>query len=240
MQTPKKEKVIALCDDQQEVLEELEANIRYIEKKLQQNFEIQMFHSGEELLEASNNPDILFLDIEMDGMDGIETGRKIKQKNPQCKIIMATGNDNRYKDAFRIQAFRFITKPFEVEEIEEALKAVLDLFVGTDIIELYQARTLHQIRQLDIKYIRAYNGYTEFLVQQNIFRKDMSLDTLQEILDMRTFYRINRQYIVNMYWIQNYDNGILTIDNQIFKVSRRKRSDFEKVYVNYDIKYRWG
>lgn len=235
-----KKKVIALCDDQQKALEELEEYVRHIGETLQQDFEIQIFHSGEELLEAPESPAIIFLDIEMEGIDGIETGRRMKQKNPECKIIMATGNENRYKDAFRIQAFRFITKPFEKEEIDEALKAVLGTFVGTDIIELYRARNLYQIRQLDIKYAKAYNGYTEFAVQESIFRKESSLDALQKILDTRTFYRINRQYMVNMYWIQHYDNGILTIDDQTFKVSRRKRSDFEKKYVDYDIKYRRG
>ena len=118
------------------------------------------------------------------------------------------------------------------------MEAALNTFLGTESIGLYRARTLYEVRQKDIKYVKAFNGYTEFAVQESIFRKDISMDALKEQLDMRTFYRINRQYLVNMHWIQKYKNGTLLLANQEFQVSRRKRSDFEKVYMDYELNYR--
>lgn len=233
-------RVIAICDDQQAVLDELERYIKQIGDELKQNFKICKYHSGEELLEEIESISIVFLDIEMNGMDGIETGRMIKQKNSECKIIMATGNENRFKEAFRIRAFRFVTKPFEIAEIAEALEAVLDTFVGTNMMELYRERTPYHIRQLDIKYVRAFNGYTEFAVQEEKFRRDTSLDALEEVLDTRTFYRVNRQYIVNLYWVQKYSDGTLAVGDKYIRIPRRKKSDFEKKYIDYDIKYRRG
>lgn len=240
MKTEKCDRVIALCDDQPEVLGDLERHIRQISEEMQQDFEIYKFCSGEELLEEIEKISIVFLDIEMDGMDGIETGRIIKQKKPECKIIMASGKENRFKEAFRIQAFRFITKPFEDGEIKEALEAVLDSFVGTKTMELYRKRITYQVRQLDIKYIKAFNGYTEFAVQEGIFRRDISLDALEEVLDMRIFYRINRQYIINMHWIQKYSDGMVVVGDKNIRVPRRKKSDFTRSYIDYDIKYRRG
>ncbi len=238
MQTDRGSRGIAICDAKQETLAELEKLIMQICKDTRQDVQMYQFHSGETLLEAIAKVSIVFLGIQLGEMDGIEIGRIIKQKKPECRIILVTGNESRYKDAFRIQAFRFVTKPFEREEVEEALEAALNTFVGTESIELYRARTLYEVRQKDIKYVKAFNGYTEFAVQESIFRKDISMDALKEQLDMRTFYRINRQYIVNMHWIQKYENGTLLLANQEFKVSRRKRSDFEKVYMDYEINYR--
>ena len=240
MKTEKCDRVIALCDDQPEILEDLERHIRQVGEEIQWEFEIWKFRSGQELLEEIEKISIVFLDIEMDGMDGIETGRIIKRKKPECKIIISSGKENRFKEAFRIQAFRFITKPFENEEIKEALEGVLDSFVGTRIMELYRKRTSYQVRQLDIKYIKAFNGYTEFAVQEGIFRKDTSLDALEEMLDMRTFYRVNRQYIINMHWVQKYTDGMLVVGDKNIRVPRRKKSDFERTYIDYDIKYRRG
>ena len=66
----------------------------------------------------------------MPGMDGIETGKEyLKQLKDRrdCKIIMASGAIERFKEVFKIQPFRFITKPFSLEEMEEVIEETLEL-----------------------------------------------------------------------------------------------------------------
>lgn len=86
-------------------------------------YSIGVFTSGEQILEAAENCkfDIIFLDIDMPGLDGIDTGSRLRDICPECIIVMATGMENRIKEAFKIHAFRFVSKPYSDEEIYEAL-----------------------------------------------------------------------------------------------------------------------
>lgn len=231
---------VALCDDQEYILVQLKKMLQEILKKKGCQYIIEVFSSGEELISKNEYCDVVFLDIEMPGMDGIQVGEIIRQRNAECKIIMATCAIERYKEAFHIRAFRFVTKPFVSEEIEEAIDAVLSLKRDDDGIELYYQRVLYKIKWKDIQYIQAYNGYSEFLVENRIFRKEISLNSIEEQLDMQFFSRIHRQYIVNMRWIISYDNGEVRVGNQVIPVSKRKRKEFEQEYIEFDLKYRRG
>lgn len=229
---------IGICDDQTEVVNVLEKMIAAIQEQWGCEWEILSFTSGEELLKHIQKIDVVFLDIEMPKMDGIQVGNKIKRKNPDCKIIMATGMTERFKDAFRIQAFRFVTKPFDKEEIEEALTAFLNTCVGTEPMELYYNRNAYTVFQKDIQYIQAFDGYAEFITKNLVFRKEIALNDLEQRLDDRIFCRIDRKYIINFRWVDNLKDDVLFLGGRRFHISRRKKKEVEKKYIEYDLKYR--
>lgn len=231
---------IGICDDQKNIVLELNQLIQTIQNEWSCNWDIRLFHSGDELINEISEIDAVFLDIEMPEIDGIEVGRKIKLIKPNCKIIMATGKVDRFKETFKIHAVRFITKPFDKNEVEEALDVVIKMNFGGEIMELFYMRNPYKIPQYMIQYINAYNGYAEFAVDNRILRREISLTDLMILLDKRLFFRINRQHVINLRWISSYDEGNIQINEKIFKVSRRKKKEFEQKYIDYDIKYRWG
>lgn len=207
-------------------------------RKKKQAWQIEVFTSGEALIEAVKELDVIFLDIEMPELDGIETGRMIRKMNPCCKIIMATGKVERFKEAFHIQAFRFITKPFDMEEIEEALQAVENVTIGNTMLEVSYHRSGYEVKQRQIRYIQAFNGIAELTIDNVVMRKEISLEELEQLLDKRIFVRIHRQFIVNLCWVDSYKNGVVSVGGEKIKISRRRKKDFEEKYVYYDIHYR--
>ena len=124
-------KVIGICDDEELAPRRLERMIREMLGKRPElygtEWEIRLYFSGEELLEEAGDCAVIFLDVKMPGMDGIETGRRIMIRYPSCKVILATGERDRYKEGYRIHALRFVTKPFEEAEVAEALEAAVDI-----------------------------------------------------------------------------------------------------------------
>ena len=229
---------IGICDDEHMIIEIL---IRFVEQSLRKRrlkLDIFPFVSGFSLLEVITELDAVFLDISMPEMDGFEVGTAINQRNPSCKIIMATANPQRYKDAFKINAFRFITKPFDPAEIDEAVDALLKMKIGEEKIQLYSKRILYEVPQKVILYWKAYNGYSEANVQNKCFRRDLSLNEVEGLLDDRLFVRIHKRYIVNMQYIDNYKKHTVTIGGVSLPISRRKQKVFEQEYLNFDINYR--
>ena len=231
---------IGLCDDNQAAVRQLEEMIQEYLTKKKIEATLLSFFDAEKLLNSTEKLDILFLDIDMPEKDGIQVGEELRKRGSQCKIIMATGREDRFKETYRFSPFRFATKPFVKEEIEEYLEDVLKTFIGRNKVEFYKARVLYQIEEEQILYIRAYDGYVEAKIKgtDNFMRKETSLGKLEEILDARLFYRINREYIVNMYYIENYKLGIVDVCGLQMKVSRRNKKEFEKKFQEFDLKYR--
>lgn len=231
---------IGICDDRQEAILVLKKYIEDVMHKRKEDWEIQSFSSGGELLQKIEELSIVFLDIEMPNLDGIETGREILKRNPDCKIIMATGIQERFKEAFQIRAVRFVTKPFQKEEVEEALNAALSRVWEQKTIELSMKRISYQIYQKEIAYVRAFNGYTEYAVDGQWMRKEVTLEDAEKLLDDRVFARVSRQFLVNLAYVQDYKDGTFWLGNKRFQVSRRLKKDFEKHYIEYDLRYRQG
>ena len=78
----------------------------------------------------------------------------------------------------------------------------------------------------------------EIYVKNEKYRKDISLTQMESRLDDKFFFRINRTYLINFKWIDDYSNGTIHIDGIQFKVSIRNKKKFEKRYEEYDVNYR--
>lgn len=222
---------IGICDDEKIIVALLKKMLQDCLEELGIKGQISEFYSGEELLKNLNEEELLFLDIKMPGLNGIEIGGLLRDKKNDCKIIVATGWTEYFKDAFKIGAFRFVTKPFQKEEIKEALEAVLKTKLGIETIELYRERNMYTFFQKEIIYMTAASSAVEFMLKGEVFRKETSLAELEKILDNRLFYRISKRCIVNLAKIELYESGTILLDGVEFKVSVRKRKDFEKRYL---------
>lgn len=105
-------------------------------------------------------------------------------------------------------------------------------------MELFWKRNVCKVQQRDIHYIQALDSYSEFITGSQVFRKEVSLNDLEECLDDRMFCRIHKKYIINLRWVEAFKEGIIYIDDKTLIVSRRKKKEVEKKYIDYDLKYR--
>lgn len=226
---------IGICDDEAIIRESLAGIIEECTQKLGMEAEVLTFITGMELLAAIDDIDVVFLDLNMPDLDGIQTGKCIVQRNKKTKIIIASSMTERFKETYTIQAFRFITKPFEVEEVAEALQSVLRGQVGWEKIDVYKKRIVHHISQRDIQYIRSINSGSELAVENQFFRKETSINEMEKFLDDRLFFRVHRSYLVNMLWIQKTSESSVTILGREIPISRRNRKSFIQAYIDFDL-----
>lgn len=77
----------------------------------------------------------------------------------------------------------------------------------------------------------------EAYVKNRVLRKDISLDKMEKLLDQRLFFRINREYVVNLSAIEEYKDGMVQIGGKEIRASRRRKKDFEEAYRQFDIEY---
>lgn len=113
---------IAVCDDEKNVRELLADKIR----SLFPSAELALYPSGEELLAADTPTDILLLDIQMPGKDGMQTAREFRAKNRQAAIIFVTALEEYVFQAFDVEAFHYLVKPFDDDKFASVLQTAVN------------------------------------------------------------------------------------------------------------------
>ncbi len=227
---------VAICDDEARVLDKLERMLLKIMEREEILCNILKFDNGKSLLERIEEIQLVFLDIEMPELDGIEAGALLKRKNPDCQIFIASGREDRFKETFRIGARRFLSKPFDEEEITEAVRAYKRKYmVGMNKLEVYRNRNSYLVSEREIAYISAYKGGVELMVNGVLYRKDVSLSQIEKILDDTCFFRIQKAYIVNLFYVTDFTENEVMAGRVKLPLSRRYRRNFVDKYMEFDI-----
>lgn len=231
--------LIGVCEDEACVhdivnhLLDKYANMRNIE------YEVIPFFSGMELLESTQEMDLLFLDIAMPGIDGLETARELNRRGVPYKIVLLTGKTECMKAGYKVRAFRFVTKPIAEEEFFEALDDVRACMLGREEITVYRDRIPYQVRQKDILYIASDRAQTVICTKNYSYRSEKSLKEWEAEMDDKVFVQCHRSYLVNLSKIERMEKDLLYLYGE-YKVplSKRKRKKVEEAFMIFDTRYR--
>ncbi|MBR1741406.1 MAG: response regulator transcription factor [Lachnospiraceae bacterium] len=233
---------IFLCDDEEAVYDSVRDILQRDwmaqgEKGIP--YELTYFSSGEELLAHGADCDILFLDIEMPDMDGIETAGRLKKQGDDCIIIMLTGNTARFKEAFKIGALRYVTKPMEEEELLEALGDAKNRLVGKREIGIEEKGESFSVMEKDIIYLMADRNVTVLYTKGKDFRSQVPLKEWMERLDDRIFFPCHRSYLVNMAYAEHVQEKEVRLKTgERIPVSKRRYKEFLHRFISYETNYR--
>lgn len=230
---------IALCDDQRNVLVELQEWIEKYCEKNQLQAEFLPFSKPSELFQYMNKErvDLIFLDLEFEDEeeDGIRWAKKIKTQYPNSIIIILTAYENRYKEGFEARAFRFMTKPIVEKELFEYLKVSMEELQLTEHIKLMRRGIEYNIMLRDVLYFTAQAGGSELWTRKDIFYCDESLLQWESKLPSNMFFRCHSKYLVNLSHVIHYENHVLTLINgEKIPVSRRRWKAFQMAYMKFD------
>ena len=111
---------IAICDDEPAIC----AMVSGIIREWNHDIRISCFDSGEAILAAYDSFDVIFLDIDMKGMNGIETGKWIRGRDKETKIVYLTAYQDYVSGAFGVHAFQYLLKPVKEAEICKVLEEI--------------------------------------------------------------------------------------------------------------------
>lgn len=196
---------IAICDDENFCVTNL-ADI--VEQYAQQNnlqVKICAFSSGVALLEKFNGYDLIFLDIDMPEMNGIEVAKVIRKMDKNCKIIYTTNHKDFTHQAFSVRAYGYIVKPFTSEIIENELND----FIVTIKEKGAKQRIVFNGKHSDLIFILEDIYYFE-VVGKNIVevtlndKKEIIFCSLNDVFEKVKNYSFaipHQSFIVNLYYV---------------------------------------
>lgn len=232
---------IALCDDNEIERGILKNVIEGLLDELGHEAQLFEFSSGEKLLRnySKGDYDVIFLDIQMKQLDGIETGKAIRIKDAQVEIVYATGSEKYMKEGYDIHAFAYILKPYRLEKVRDALVYYLKKYdvdnesnrVGMLEITIQQKKIF--IRQRDIYCLESMGRVVSIYCKNNVFKVYARLGELEKKLNSDMFLRCNQSYIVNILWVKDIvDYDFYMPDNKLVPIRKRDKKEIVQKFYN--------
>lgn len=218
---------IGICDDNKKITEKISSILKEYKGK---EFNIDVFNSGEELLESRKHFDILFLDIDMGGINGIETGKRIREKDKNLKIIYLTSYSNYAHMAFSVHAFAYLLKPVKKEEIYHQIDEALSYYQKEDddfSIEFSTNQGLVKFLVSDIYYFEYQNRTVKIVSKIGEYIIKEKISSIYNIMKNYDFTMPHKSFIVNFFnvkTVKGYD--ITMINESIVPLSQKKSTEF--------------
>lgn len=234
---------ICICDDNLYIHKEIK---RFIAAFFSQTAlpEIACCQSGEELLShysEGKEYDIIFLDIEMAKINGIETAKEIRKSSPDAIIIFVSSHKGYVFDAFRCEALHFIVKPINQEEFDDVFNRAMNKFKSTrSFLPLQWQNSRMNIRISDILYVEGYRRHLRVHTLNEAFEAQGKISKVYEKLREHGFLLIHQGYIVNMQYIKRFNATDVTLENGTeVMMSARRRAEALQIYDRYIQKWGW-
>lgn len=230
---------IAICDDDEPIVTSLHQRVENLMIKWSINAKIYDFLDGEDMLyeiETTGIFDIIFLDIEIGKMNGIDIATELREKHFIFNLIFISQYDNYYRAAFEVQPFWFLDKPFLEEKLELALRKVVDRELNKDeTFDFSFSKIYYRISIDDIIYIESFKRQLlVHCVDNNIYKCYNKLNIIEDAFDSmnRNFIRINRSLLVNQRYIKKYcfDKVVMKNKEELL-ISASRREVVRDIYV---------
>jgi two-component system LytT family response regulator len=192
----------------------------------------------------SSHPQVVFLDVEMPKLDGVQCARRILEINPDTIIIFATGHNEYMPDAFELYAFDYITKPFKIERVFATLEKIkklnfkteessLDRIIrhekGLEKLVIKNKEGISFVDMKDIIIIQREERNTVVYTGDSSYTTSEGLGDIEEKLDKTQFFRSHKCYIINLSMINKiYPYGRWTYTVKLKNTDKDALLTYEK------------
>lgn len=228
---------IAICDDNHNMLDEMAQMCGDILSQKETAHEIRTFDSSEKLLDsicAGESYDLLILDIQMDGMSGMELAHRLRSINNRVSIIFVTACDGYLLEGYEVQPIYFLLKPINKQRLEAAIMLDLTLNHSPKNIAVRIGGKNISLVLSEIVYIESYNHQLAIhttSAEQTVYS---SLTAMERQLPANEFSRCHNSYLVRLEFVGEICRNEVTLRNGIrLPIGRQYFKTFQQDFIAY-------
>ena len=222
-----------LCDAYAEMIRDIFDEEGYGDEEI---VEIVKYHCGEDVLKDVGDKDIVFMDVELGKMNGIEVSYKLKEMNPRIIIFIVTAYSQYIDDAFRVNAFRYINKDFDIDRLKRNVTEALQTYY-TDMgkVLIQEKKMIYTKYKSEIIFIEAKGHGSIVHTNEKSYYSQQTMKEWKKKLDIGCFVQPHRSYIVNLNYIKYLKDREIYFENIDYRafIAERTYKRFKKQYDAY-------
>lgn len=229
---------IIICDDEKSIRTALQQKTARFFAEKNMPCEILSCSSGEEVLSLTEKGtviDLLFLDIQMPGRNGMEIARTLRRQHKDILIIFVTALSEYVYEAFDVDALHYLVKPFNDEKLYQVLDKVLrqhEKQAPPGAILVKRGGVSTRVLLSDIIYAEVFNRKVMLHTTNGDIEYYGKLTDLSEQTGA-DFYRTHRAYLVNLKYVEKYDAATVWLEQGTALLSKKQFSGFVQQYMQY-------
>jgi len=231
---------IAICDDDIHVSEDIYQQIKKFAKKASVSVEIEIFGDGRDIVADivyGNRYDVIFMDIAMRHMDGLVAAQQIRKVDKEALLIYVTSYSQYAIEAYAVQPFQFLVKPYSAETLEQYFLDTLKKILEKDIYFRYFVNKKgYKLPMQDILYFESRGREVHIASKSGTYRFNTKLKNIERtLLDSKIeFWRIHQSYLVNRKHMYNISyNEVEMSDGAVLPISEGRRKMIRGKYFDY-------
>lgn len=225
---------IAICDDETEYANDIRVHLNQYSSEHGLTFDIYDFNSGEEILASNTVFDIAFLDIEMDGINGIEVGRELQKANPDLVLIYVTAYNHYLDDALDLGITRFFDKPIDSQRFYEGMDKAISKIDNTEL-RFYlkdSNKGVVTVRSKDIIFVEIIGRKTKIHTKSHEYLSKDGIKIWKARLNKSYFEIPHNSYIINTNFITYFCKDYIMLDYKYnIPIAFSKRSEFKRKFM---------
>ena len=234
-------KRIVLCDDVQVERQIIKDALERFFLERSENIIIQEYDCGETFLadveEGFTEFDMLFLDIRMEKVDGMETARRLRKRGIDGPVVFLTNSPDYAVDSYEVHAAGYLLKPLK----EEKLKSLLERLLKPDVRRRIAVRTKGRMRYFYIDEILWVESdkhtVTLHFTDGNCVAVNDRLTVIEEQIGDRRFLRCHQSYLVNMDYVADVQEDFILTDRTRIPLRVRNRKELLDAYYSYFVQH---
>lgn len=229
---------IAICDDEPADVKYLSALVSKWADAAGNATVIDAFPSAEAFLfryTEGKAYDVLLLDIEMPGLNGMELAKKIRKSDEELAIVFITGYSDYISEGYDVSALHYLLKPVDEQKLFVCLdRAVQKKKTAPPLLLIECGGERLRLLQSEIVYLEAFAHSTVIAVEGQNFETGESIGSLEKRLEPTLFVKPHRSYLVGLKHIEKIGKTELTLDSGArIPVSRRLYADVNRAFIRF-------
>ena len=209
---------IVICDDERIFLTYFRQLLVKDSIEKGKDIVVTEYSCGEELVKAytqgtETSVDILFLDIYMGGMNGLETARILREKGCGCLIVFLTNMEEYAREGYEVKAFRYLLKEQVDMEIGRVMDACRKELETEEYFVFSYERCSYHVRKRDIFYFESRKRMVILYAQNGQYQFYQRLDVLEEQLAGEGFLRCHRSFLVQERYVKSWKENALWLED---------------------------